>query len=172
MLFGGHGNYTAEGPTSHHGQCRSRIAAYGVGVFARMIGLPTGTSIWIAAGFTDLRRGFTGLSGMVQTTLQENPFSGHVFVFRGRRGADQDVVVGRRWAASFREAARTWTLHLAASDKWNSVAYTSPVIDVAGRDRLAATGTHANAAAGGVSRNYQQLICHEFSCLAYCAQDE
>ena len=55
-------------------------------VFARMIGLPTGTSIWIAAGFTDLRRGFTGLSGMVQTTLQENPFSGHVFVFRGRRG--------------------------------------------------------------------------------------
>jgi transposase len=51
-----------------------------------MIGLPTRTSIWIAAGFTDLRRGFTGLSGMVQTTLQENPFSGHVFVFRGRRG--------------------------------------------------------------------------------------
>jgi transposase len=51
-----------------------------------MIGLPAGTSIWIAAGFTDLRRGFTGLSGMVQTTLQENPFSGHVFVFRGRRG--------------------------------------------------------------------------------------
>jgi transposase len=51
-----------------------------------MIGLSAGTSIWIAAGFTDLRRGFTGLSGMVQTTLQENPFSGHVFVFRGRRG--------------------------------------------------------------------------------------
>src|SRR5258707_15757751 len=51
-----------------------------------MNGLPTGTSIRIAAGFTDLRRGFTGLSGMVQTTLQENPFSGHVFVFRGRRG--------------------------------------------------------------------------------------
>ena len=51
-----------------------------------MIGLPSGTSIWIAARFTDLRRGFTGLSGMVQTTLQENPFSGQVFVFRGRRG--------------------------------------------------------------------------------------
>ena len=51
-----------------------------------MIGLAAGTRIWIAAGFTDLRKGFTGLSGMVQTTLQENPFSGHVFVFRGRRG--------------------------------------------------------------------------------------
>jgi hypothetical protein len=37
---------------------------------------------------------------------------------------------------------------------------------------LAATGTHANAAARGVKRNYQQFICHEFGCLAYCAQDE
>jgi transposase len=55
-------------------------------VFAGMIGLPVGTRIWIAAGVTDLRRGFTGLSGMVQTALKENPFSGHVFVFRGRRG--------------------------------------------------------------------------------------
>ena len=51
-----------------------------------MIGMPAGTRIWIAAGVTDLRRGFTGLSGMVQTALKENPFSGHVFVFRGRRG--------------------------------------------------------------------------------------
>lgn len=51
-----------------------------------MIGPPAGTRIWIAAGVTDLRRGFTGLSGMVQTALQQNPFSGHVFVFRGRRG--------------------------------------------------------------------------------------
>ena len=51
-----------------------------------MIGLPTGTRIWIAAGVTDLRRGFTGLSGMMQTAFQENPFSGQVFLFRGRRG--------------------------------------------------------------------------------------
>jgi hypothetical protein len=35
-----------------------------------MIGLPAGTRIWIAAGVTDLRRGFTGLSGMVQTALK------------------------------------------------------------------------------------------------------
>ena len=51
-----------------------------------MITLPAKTHIWIAAGVTDLRRGFTGLSGMVQNVLKENPFSGHVFVFRGRRG--------------------------------------------------------------------------------------
>jgi transposase len=51
-----------------------------------MIGLAAGTRIWIVAGVTDMRRGFVGLSGMVQTALQENPFSGQVFIFRGRRG--------------------------------------------------------------------------------------
>jgi transposase len=51
-----------------------------------MIALATGTHIWIAAGVTDLRRGFTGLSAVAQTVLKQNPFSGHVFVFRGRRG--------------------------------------------------------------------------------------
>ena len=47
---------------------------------------PGGTRIWIVAGMTDLRRGFVGLSAMVQTAVKENPFSGQVFVFRGRRG--------------------------------------------------------------------------------------
>jgi transposase len=51
-----------------------------------MTSLPAGTQIWIAAGKTDLRRGFTGLSSLVQTVLEQDPFSGHVFVFRGRRG--------------------------------------------------------------------------------------
>ena len=51
-----------------------------------MIELRTGTKIWIAAGVTDLRRGFQGLSAQVQTVLEQQPFSGHVFVFRGRRG--------------------------------------------------------------------------------------
>jgi transposase len=51
-----------------------------------MISLPSGSHIWIAAGTTDLRRGFTGLSALVQTALQQDPFAGHVFVFRGRRG--------------------------------------------------------------------------------------
>jgi transposase len=51
-----------------------------------MIGLPTGMQIWIVAGVTDMRRGFVGLSGMVQTALEQSPFSGQVFVFRGKRG--------------------------------------------------------------------------------------
>lgn len=51
-----------------------------------MIALPAGTRIWLAAGTTDMRKGFDGLAALVQTTLAHNPFCGHVFVFRGRRG--------------------------------------------------------------------------------------
>ena len=51
-----------------------------------VIELRAGTRIWLAAGVTDMRRGFHGLSAKVQTVLNEQPYSGHVFVFRGRRG--------------------------------------------------------------------------------------
>jgi transposase len=46
---------------------------------------PANTQIWIAAGVTDMRRGFPGLSAQVQTVLEQQPLSGHVFVFRGRQ---------------------------------------------------------------------------------------
>ena len=51
-----------------------------------MIALPAGTRVWLAAGITDMRKGMDGLAALAQTTLVQNPFSGHVFVFRGRRG--------------------------------------------------------------------------------------
>ena len=51
-----------------------------------MIGLPSGTRVWLVAGHTDMRKGFDGLAAMVQAALQANTFCGHVFVFRGRRG--------------------------------------------------------------------------------------
>ena len=45
-------------------------AACGAGVFSQTTGLPAGTRNYIADRVTDLRKGFTGLNGMVQTTLQ------------------------------------------------------------------------------------------------------
>ena len=51
-----------------------------------MIGLTAGTRVWLAAGVTDMRSGFNGLAAKVESALAEDPFSGHVFVFRGRRG--------------------------------------------------------------------------------------
>jgi transposase len=51
-----------------------------------MISLPSGTRIWLVAGVTDMRKSFNGLSELVQHALDENPYSGHVFIFRGRKG--------------------------------------------------------------------------------------
>ena len=51
-----------------------------------MIGLPSGTRVWLAAGMTDVRAGFNSLAAKVQTVLERDPFFGHVFVFRGKRG--------------------------------------------------------------------------------------
>ena len=51
-----------------------------------MMGMPPGTQVWLAAGVTDMRKSFDGLSAIVQTVLERSPFTGHVFVFRGRRG--------------------------------------------------------------------------------------
>ena len=50
-----------------------------------MVWLPTGTRTWIAAGVTAMRRGFDGLIAQVQTVLEQQPLSGHVFVFKSTR---------------------------------------------------------------------------------------
>lgn len=51
-----------------------------------MISLPSGTRIFLVAGATDMRKGFDGLAAVVQQVIQRDPFSGQLFVFRGRRG--------------------------------------------------------------------------------------
>jgi transposase len=51
-----------------------------------MIGAPNASRIWIVAGATDLRRGFDGLCAQVQHQLNESPYSGDLYIFRGRRG--------------------------------------------------------------------------------------
>jgi transposase len=51
-----------------------------------MIPVPASTRVWLAAGVTDMRKGFNGLAALAQDVLKQDPFSGHLFVFRGRRG--------------------------------------------------------------------------------------
>ena len=51
-----------------------------------MIGPRAGTRVWLAAGITDMRCGIDSLATKVQMALTEDPFCGHVFAFRGRRG--------------------------------------------------------------------------------------
>jgi len=51
-----------------------------------MIPVPSNTRVWLAAGVTDMRKGFAGLSALAQSVLRQDPYSGHLFVFRSRRG--------------------------------------------------------------------------------------
>lgn len=58
-----------------------------------MIGLPSRTKIWLAAGVTDMRSGFNSLAAKVQTVLERDPF-----LCGGARYASRqiDEVSGRR----------------------------------------------------------------------------
>jgi len=51
-----------------------------------VIPVPSNTRVWLAAGVTDMRRGFNTLAAQAEKTLALDPYSGHLFVFRGRRG--------------------------------------------------------------------------------------
>ena len=51
-----------------------------------MIPVPSDTRVWLAAGVRDMRRGFNTLAAQAEQVLAEDPYSGHMFVFRGRRG--------------------------------------------------------------------------------------
>ncbi len=50
-----------------------------------MMIVPAGVKVHLALGYTDMRKGMDGLAMLVQETLKKDPFSGHLFAFRGKR---------------------------------------------------------------------------------------
>ncbi|NYV47228.1 IS66 family insertion sequence element accessory protein TnpB [Escherichia coli] len=103
-----------------------------------MIPLPSGTKIWLVAGITDMRNGFNGLAAKVQTTLKDDPMSGHVFIFRGRNGSQVKLL----WSTGDGLCLLTKRLERGRfarpSARWQSVPHTGTAGDAAGRYRLAA----------------------------------
>jgi transposase len=52
-----------------------------------MITPPAGVRVYLACGYTDMRKGMTTLAMLVQQALGHDPFqAGVVYAFRGRRG--------------------------------------------------------------------------------------
>jgi transposase len=51
-----------------------------------MFNLSPSTRIFVCTKPIDMRRSFDGLFGLVQSLIHEDPFSGHLFLFRSRRG--------------------------------------------------------------------------------------
>jgi len=63
-----------------------------------MIGqLPAGPRVYLSCTPVDLRKGFDGLGAYVADTLQDDPYSGAIFVFRGKRA---DYVKILHWDGS------------------------------------------------------------------------
>ena len=51
-----------------------------------MLKLPGAVRIYFCVDPTDMRKSFDGLGGVVVNVIRQNPVSGHLFVFRNRRG--------------------------------------------------------------------------------------
>jgi transposase len=69
-----------------------------------VIGLPSlraldgasGTRIWLAGQATDMRCGFDRLAEQVRSVISQDPLSGHLFLFRSRRGERLKVLTWDR----------------------------------------------------------------------------
>ncbi len=51
-----------------------------------MIAVAPGTKVYLACRPTSMRKGFDGLAAEVASVLGQDPYSGHVFIFRAKRG--------------------------------------------------------------------------------------
>lgn len=78
--------------------------------------LPPNMKVHLALGFIDMRKGIDGLAMLVQGVLQQDPFTGHLFVFRGPHPSqpDQDHLLGWHRVLPVHQTARAWCLLMAA----------------------------------------------------------
>ena len=58
-----------------------------------MFALSPATKVYLAAGATDLRKGFDGLCAIVEGVLGEAPLSGHIFLFANATRTKLKVLV-------------------------------------------------------------------------------
>jgi transposase len=61
-----------------------------------MLTLPPSVRVYLAAGATDMRRSIDGLAAIVRERLQLEPLSGHLFLFRNRRGDRIKILLWER----------------------------------------------------------------------------
>ena len=82
-----------------------------------MITLASGTRVWLAVGRTDMRKGFDGLSALVQQKLAQDPFWSPVCVSRPPRRPLEGAVVRRARSVPVRQAIGKGPVCLAFSGR-------------------------------------------------------
>ena len=123
-----------------------------------MNGLPAGTRVWLAAGPTDMRKGFDSLAAQAQTVLGTGSVLGSRVLFpRPPRRSDQAAMVGWRRAVPVRQAAGAGTIRVAARRGGRGGAEPGAAVDAARRDRLADAAANVAAGAGRLTQSVTGL---------------
>jgi len=75
--------------------------------------LPPAVRVYVAVEAVDIRKSFDGLSAAVREVLRSDPMSGHLFVFRNRRGDRIKILFwDRSGYALFYKRLERGTFHL------------------------------------------------------------
>ena len=106
-----------------------------------MMQLAPGTQVWLSCRPTDMRKGFDGLAAQVKEVLRADPFSGHLFVFRGKRGDYiKFLLLGRIGVVPVRQAAGEGPVRVASNHRRTAAPDTRPTEVADRRNGLAANG--------------------------------
>ena len=103
-----------------------------------MLSLPPTVRVYLAAGVTDMRKAIDGLAALTRDVLEQDPTSGHLFVFCNRR---RDRIKILYW-----EGSGFWLLHKRLER--GTFAWPGPA-DCA-TDRIEMTSAELSALLGGI----------------------
>ena len=93
-----------------------------------MLTVSPAVRIYVATGATDLRRSIDGLSALVRQQLQLDPLSGHLFLFRNRRGDRLKILAWDR--------SGSWILY----KRLEQGTFAWPAAEASGRVEMRSTG--------------------------------
>lgn len=104
-----------------------------------MIALQSDVRVYLACGYTDMRKGMQGLAMLVQQVLSEDPFNGALYAFRGRRGNLLKLV----WHDGIGLAVGARSFHLADDEHGLDRAVDRAIVNAARRLRVAGDGAQS-----------------------------
>jgi transposase len=103
-----------------------------------MLSLPPTVRVYLAAGVTDMRKAIDGLAALTRNVLDQDPTSGHLFVFCNRR---RDRIKILYW-----EGSGFWLLH----KRLEKGTFAWPSATSSGVDRIEMTSAELSALLGGL----------------------
>ena len=91
-----------------------------------MLSLPASVRVFVAVAATDLRKGFDGLAQITRDAIEQDPLSGHFFVFANRRRDRVKILYWDRdgfavWMKRLEKGTFRWPAGDETHLEWSSV---------------------------------------------------